>query len=180
MSDEMRQATGWLIRYGQRDLEGDIFTSETNYFIGASGRKSSIPILYEHGMDSTLGLALLGEGSVTVRNEGLWIDATLKLPPMLGGALKRLSRDHLLGWSSGAGGHTVTPRGGKSKPNYIRSWGIVEASLTTRPAMPLMHSHVMIKKFDPDQYVTELQVSMALNQYERIAERIGRMNHVAI
>lgn len=177
-STEMRRAEGWLIRFGQRDFEGDIFTAETDFFLGASGRKSSIPILFEHGQDELLQLALLGEGTVIHKDGGLWMDAVLRVPPVLGSALKRLTRDRLLGWSSGAAGHTVTPRE-RGNGRVIKSWGIAEASLTTRPAMHLVHSHAMIKRLDPQQYATELQARLVLSRYERIAKEIGG-NHVAI
>jgi hypothetical protein len=169
----MRTSHGWLVKFGEVDFEGDVFTEETNFFLGPSGQKANIPVLYEHGRDSLLGLSLLGEGTVSLRDGGLWISATLRVPPMLGSALKRLARDRQIGWSSGAAAH-LTPPLRKGTPNHVKSWAIAEASLTTRPAMKLIHSHAMVKRFNASEYVTELQARLALAEYERIAKEVER------
>lgn len=175
---EMFKARGWLVKFGVRDLENDVFDGGTDFFFPAKAVRE-VPVLYAHGKDSLLQLAMLGEGTVTKEDDGLWIEATLKVPPSLGASLKRLSRDRLIGWSSGSASHLSLKRRGT--PNYIEKWALSEASITVRPAMPLKHSKALISHWSYEQEAMEITARWEQKRLEGILQSIRRQeNNVAV
>ena len=134
---------GYLIRYGnpkEPDLEGDYFTSGTDYGVTDG---SNLPVYYQHGMDGTLKNRRIGRGLVKFDEIGLWLEAQLELRDEYERAIYELAQAGKLGWSSGAAGHLVE-REPVGKAYHIKSWPIAEGSLTPTPAEP-RNSAILLK-----------------------------------
>jgi hypothetical protein len=96
---------GYLVRFTTArdpDLTGDFFTATTNY-----GVHKSAPVLYQHGMDSKLKGRVIGNGTLTPDNVGVWIEAQLELRDEYEKAIYELAQAGKLGWSSGTASHLV-------------------------------------------------------------------------
>ena len=124
---------GYLARFtgpDDTDLEGDFFTSDTKF-----GKVTNPDLLWNHTMDAKVGDRVIGEGTLTKTDAGLWFEGVLEERDEYEKYIARLvdmGKAHL---SSGAVGHMVRrERVGKSW--QIKSWPIYEASLTHTPAEP--------------------------------------------
>lgn len=121
---------GYGVVFGGQDLEGDTFTKETDFWFDRVGRSQII--LYQHGMDSGIKSAVLGQAVKVESNDiGVWLEAQIELSNEYSEAILQLVESGNLGWSSGSVPHLVH-RDAKS----ITSWPIVEFSLTPTPAEP--------------------------------------------
>jgi HK97 family phage major capsid protein/HK97 family phage prohead protease len=124
---------GYGVVWGGADLDGDTFTQETDLWLDRI--TPTPPVLYDHGMDARLGKTVLGRVIKTEPDDiGLWIEAQLDAHAQYLQyieAIRELSEKDALGWSSGSVGHLVERKNG-----IIKSWPIVEFSLTTMPAEP--------------------------------------------
>lgn len=128
-TDDTLVIGGWGVVFGGQDLEGDEFTTETDFWLDRlPGPK---PVLFEHSFDPVLGLKVLGQARVEVRDDGLWVEAQLERHHQYVEQIRRLVEAGALGWSSGAVAHLVRRDG-----NIIKCWPIVEFSLTPVPAEP--------------------------------------------
>lgn len=121
---------GYGVVWGGRDLYATYFTRSTDFWDGKLG----VPItLYDHGFNPEVGRAVIGK--VTRQQDddiGRWIEAELDAHNQYVAALPALLAQAALGWSSGSIQHLVdiAPSG------EIKSWPIVEFSLTPVPAEP--------------------------------------------
>ena len=118
---------GYGIVFGDRDLSGETFLPETNFDLDLVPRKR---VYYDHTLEQVkhaIGQVL------TVREDGigLWIEAQLDRSKDYVDAVLKLIERGVLGWSSGSIPHLVERNGG-----VIKSWPIVEFSLTPTPAEP--------------------------------------------
>ena len=114
------------------DLVGDYFTKSTDFFLEED---SKAVILYDHGLDPTLKARKLGRGTLRVDDVGVWIEAQLELRDAYEKAIYEMAEAGKLGWSSGSAPHLVERQPVK-KSVEIKSWPIVEASLTPMPTEP--------------------------------------------
>lgn len=127
MSDDTAMVGGWGVVFGAQDLDGETFTRETDYMLGLVPDK---PVFYDHTMNSvkhSLGRVVKAE----VGGDGIWIEAELDRHAEYVAHVLKLVEAGALGWSSGSVGHLVRREG-----NVIKTWPVVEWSLTPTPAEP--------------------------------------------
>lgn len=137
------QIGGYLVRYGSPELPDrtatkDYFTPETRF-----GRFVNTPIdlLMHHALPTvkgevnTLADTVLGEGTLKADGEGLWLDGRLDLAvPGVGDLWRQLKADDdAFGLSSGAVSHLVRRVKQENGTHWIKTWPIVEASITPEP-----------------------------------------------
>ena len=124
---------GYLVRYGseqRKDLQGEYFTPETDYGLGWYDRR---PLLYHHGMDTTMRDRVIGViDTMKADDTGIWVEAQLEIANEYVQAVLELVDKGALGWSSGALGYLVE----YGRNGEIKKWPIVEGSLTPTPADP--------------------------------------------
>lgn len=114
-----------------KDLYGQAFVKTTNFAL--DWFKGQRPLLFEHGLDDLVGLDQLGHvRKIDAVEEGLWIEAQLNKRHDYYNAVAQLIADEALGLSSGSAPHLIQV----DSSGVIRSWPILEMSLTTSPANP--------------------------------------------
>lgn len=126
---------GYLILFSTAadpDLSGDYFTKSTDFFFDEQPRAV---VLYDHGLDPTLKARKLGRGALRIDDVGVWVEAQLELRDQYEKAVYAMAEAGKLGWSSGSVPHLVE-RTPVKKSAEIKSWPIVEASLTPMPIEP--------------------------------------------
>lgn len=146
---------GYLVWFGNeelRDLYGEYFTPETNYYLKWFDRR---PMLYQHGFDNTLETATIGyidlvkmdatgvyaEGEIAPDD---WLADQLELRKQYIDRIIYMVDEGKLAWSSGTLSHValVSPDG------KILRWPIVEGSLTPEPAEP--RGTIIVPRFYSD------------------------------
>lgn len=129
---------GYLVRFStpnDPDLTGDYFTKQTDFGI-KNGAKT--PVWFNHRMPFKTrdGREIqisdqIGEGTLTIDDIGVFIDAVLYNRDQY----KKLLAS--LGWSSGTASHLIDRELRGRKTAWIRRWPLgVDASLTFGPAEP--------------------------------------------
>ncbi len=129
LDDNRVTLAGWGVIYGGKDLEGETFTKQTDFWLDRITRTP--PVLYQHGMDAKAARTVMGKATIDERDIGLWLEAQMDLANEYADAVRELAEAGKLGWSSGAVGHLVEREG-----RTITSWPIAEFSLTPTPAEP--------------------------------------------
>lgn len=131
ITDETITVEGWGVIFGDEDLYGDEFKSETDFMLDLVPEKLT---LYDH----TLGAVKNIIGTVTSvemkKNGdigGLWVEAELDRSEAYVEQVVELLEKGVLGWSSGSVPHLVERAG-----SFVKRWPIVEFSLTPTPAEP--------------------------------------------
>jgi HK97 family phage major capsid protein len=127
LTDDTATVAGYGVLFGGADLEGETFASDTDYMLDLAPTKL---VFYDH----TLGDVkhVIGKTiSVEPDEFGLWVEAELDRHKAYVDYVVQLVEKGALGWSSGSVGH-LTRRDGKT----IKTWPIVEMSLTPTPAEP--------------------------------------------
>lgn len=122
---------GYLVRHSgthDPDLTDDYFDNQTDIHA-----PDTLPVLYQHGMDTKMGKRVLGTAKTGRDEVGLWIEAQLDMRDKYEQAIYKLAEQGKLGWSSGALSHLVE-REQVGKSYHIKTWFIGEASLTPTPA----------------------------------------------
>ena len=136
-SDELKalgdgKIGGYLVRYSTAndpDLTADYFDAKTIINV-----PDNIPLLYNHGMDSTLKKRTIGKVIRTeMQDAGVWAEAQMNMRDDYEKAIYAMAEKGKLGFSSGALSHLVE-REPVGKAFHIKSWFIGEASLTPTPA----------------------------------------------
>ena len=124
---------GYMLVWGgadRRDLQGEFFTPQTD--VGLDWYEQR-PVLYHHGLDGALKAAVIGVIDTLRPDEtGLWAEAQLDLHKRYVRAVRRLVDLGVLSWSSGSLPHLVDV----DHDGRIKTWPIVEGSLTPTPAEP--------------------------------------------
>lgn len=120
---------GYGVVYGGEDLTGEGFTKETDFWLDKLG--STPMVMYQHGMDGAVKHAVIGRAAVKQDDIGLWVEAQIDLANEYAAAIRELAERGVLGWSSGSVSHLV-----ERENKVIKSWPIVEFSLTPTPAEP--------------------------------------------
>ncbi len=145
---------GYLIRYSTNqdpDLTDDYFDTLTDI-----QSPDTLPLLYQHGFDKTLGKRVIGKGSVRRDDVGVWLESQLNLRDEYEKAIYAMAENGKLGYSSGALAHLVD-REQIGKAYHIKTWFIGEASLTPTPAEP-RNNVLPIKSLIPSaEAVTETE-----------------------
>lgn len=129
--DKTITVAGWGVVFGGYDLEGDTFTKSTDYQLDLVPIK---PVFYDHtlgSVKSALGAVINVEQKSEDDIDGLWIEAQLDRSREYVGEVIRLVEKGVLGWSSGSIGHLV-----RRDKKSIKTWPVVEWSLTPTPAEP--------------------------------------------
>lgn len=124
---------GYGVLFGGRDLQGEKFVKETDFWFKYLPADMSRPLMWDHAFDRTgPGLAPIGVVKrITQDDLGLWFEATIDRASDFGEMIHRLIEMGVVGASTGAPLHLVERSG-----STIKSWPIVELSLTPTPADP--------------------------------------------
>ena len=136
---------GFLIRFTDhktKDLDGDYFDSDTKLHF-----PETLPTIYQHGLDETIGKTVIGETKAVIQDAGLWAETQLNMRSEYEKAIYEMAKAGKLGYSSGALSHLVE-REQVGKAHHIKTWFVGEASLTPTPADP-MNQVVSIKSLLP-------------------------------
>lgn len=141
----------------QRDLYGDYFTAETDFWLGEYRDQ---PVMYDHAlgqlpleMDAKIprNFKLGRVVKAVVDTIGLWIEAVIEEHNDWAEAVLSLVDQGIMHWSSGSVSHLVT-----YGPDYqIVSWPVVEMSITPTPAEPRQTDIVRLKHFVSNQDTPE-------------------------
>lgn len=141
---------GYLVVWGSaeaRDLQGEYFTPETELGLDYYDNR---PLLYQHGLDDTLGTLKIGTiHSLKKDDIGVWMEAQLDMRQEYARAVARLVEQGALGLSSGTLPHWVTV----DEDGHIRRWIIVEGSATPTPAEPRTNLDVMKALTELDSFL---------------------------
>src|SRR6266567_390863 len=123
---------GYLILYGAKDLVGDIFTPSTELWLDD---KKSLPLLFEHGRTKALKRRRLAQLAIERSDQGIWVEGRLSLDEPGVAPIWQGVKSGAYGWSSGSASHLVerVPRDGAYE---LKSWPVIEASVTRTPAQP--------------------------------------------
>lgn len=136
-SENLGYVKGYLVRYGnpsETDLAKDYFTPNTDFGFPKEAKNVPINLYYNHGFDESVGKAVVGSGTITPDENGLWMEAQIDLATEYGKQIARLAKMGLLGYSSGSTPHMAEKSQLKSGVTEITRWPIAEASLTPTPA----------------------------------------------
>lgn len=126
---------GYLVVFGdptKTDLQGEYFDANTDFGIDWD-ESTKVPVYFNHGADPVFKKRKLGRANLRIDNAGIWSEVILSERDEYEKALVSLARKGVFGLSSGSAGHLIErePRGSAT---YIKSWPIVEASITHTPA----------------------------------------------
>ena len=134
---------GYGVVFGGNDLQGETFTPETDYALDLVPVK---PVYYDHTLNDAVKNTRLGSvGTITPDDIGLWIEAELEKANEYTQAVMKLVAQGVIGWSSGTVAHLARREG-----SVIKSWPIVEFSLTATPAEPRTIGAKQLKALYPE------------------------------
>lgn len=128
MTDDTVTVVGWGVIYGGKDLVGETFTADTDFMLDLVPEK---PVLYDHGMNGRVSTSFIGKAKAIPEDVGIWVEAELDRHNEYMEYVLPLVEKGALGWSSGTVAHLS-----KREGTVIKSWPIVEFSLTPTPAEP--------------------------------------------
>lgn len=114
------------------DLQGDYFTKSTD--LELDGRESLLAI-WDHGLDPVLKRRKLGRAKYRIDDAGVWFETKLDESNDYEKAIYGLAKAGKLGWSTGSAPHLVE-RTPVKKAFELKSWPIIEVSLTHMPVEP--------------------------------------------
>lgn len=121
---------GYMVVFDNVDLYGTKFTKNTDFWEAATS--PTPPLLFDHAQDPKLGLSMIGQVVKKKQDEvGIWFEATLERANKYAEAIATMVRSGKMGVSTGTSPHMMAMDG-----NTIRSWAIIEVSLTPTPAEP--------------------------------------------
>jgi hypothetical protein len=130
---------GYLVRFGDpstADCQGDYFCPPGETYYGKA-MKAGADVMYHHGVGridalaTELGNAIIGDADISVKADGLWVEATINDTRVYAKAEKGE-----LGWSSGSVTRMVKREPMKAGAMKVTAWPIIEATLTPRPVDP--------------------------------------------
>jgi hypothetical protein len=125
---------GWAIIFSDDkspDLTNDYFDNTTDYFFEGE-QKAIRPVLYDHGLDPTMKSTKLARGTVEIKDAGLWFEAQMDLSKAYDAYIYKMAEQKALGVSTGSAPHLIQ-REPVGKAMHIKSWPVVEISLTPMP-----------------------------------------------
>jgi len=154
LDDGSLQVEGVGIPFGGpvngKDLHGQFFSTKTDFAwdLIPDGQR---PLLYQHGLDSTMKTNVIGRWSVKkVDDAGVWVRAQLDARNEYIDEIKELLDSEALGLSSATMGHLVKV---SAKTGEILRWPVVELSLTPNPANPSAYVVKSTSEVAPVEYV---------------------------
>lgn len=150
---------GYAVIFDNVDLYGTKFTKATDFWEASTS--PTPPLLYDHGGDAKLGLSMIGQVTKKTKDEvGIWFEAQLERANQYADAIASMIRSGKMGVSTGTSPHMMAMDG-----NTIRSWAIIEVSLTPIPAEPETISHLAQRKISDalDDLVVAVQEVKALS-----------------
>jgi HK97 family phage prohead protease len=173
LTDTTATIEGYAVVWGGSDLEGEHFSKQTNFWPEAM--PAAPVVLYEHGLDPTIGRTVLGHVVVkTVDDVGLWVQAQIDRSRAYAAHILELVKTGRLGWSTGAVSHLVEKANG-----FIRSWPLVECSLTPTPCEPrTLGARLAAKSITarlPSDVISAAQ-SVAQAEYEKFTALTAEMD----
>jgi len=138
--ESMVTVGGYGVVFGGKDLEGETFQADTDYMLDLVPNKL---VFYEHAQRPDVGhkIGTVASEDVMVDETGLWIQAELDKSAGYVDAVLKLIEKGALGWSSGSVAHLARRDNG-----VIKTWPLVEFSLTPTPAEPRTLGVEVIKK----------------------------------
>src|SRR6202171_4163227 len=143
LNEETGLLGGWGIPFGGpvkdkehaagKDLDGEYFDESTNFCFDWFPNDNR-PVLYDHGTDPEVKLAVVGRqvGKFIDGKLGVWVETQLDMANQYAKYILELAKKGVLGYSSGALGGYVR-RGANGK---MSQWRWVEQTVTVRPANP--------------------------------------------
>jgi len=127
---------GYMVVFDNVDLYGTRFTKNTDFLEDATS--DTPPLLFDHAQDPKLGLSMIGQVTQKKTDEiGIWFEATLERANKYAEAIATMIRSGKMGVSTGTSPHMMAMDG-----DQIRSWAIIEVSLTPTPAEPDTIGHL--------------------------------------
>ena len=130
---------GHLVLFGsptETDLFREYFTGQTDFDFPAEGIELKSAVYYEHALDDAMKGRVLGRGTLSIDEVGVWIDAQLELRDEYERAIYGMVKSGKLSWSSGTAAHLVERESVKGS-TWIRRWPLgIDASLTPDPVDP--------------------------------------------
>jgi len=127
--DDIAVVAGYGVVFGGVDLEGETFTADTDYQLELVPTK---PVFYDHTHNDAIGTKRLGTvKAITADDAGLFVEAELAKSADYVAEVLALVEKGVLGFSSGSIAHLARREGA-----IIKSWPVVEFSLTATPAEP--------------------------------------------
>jgi HK97 family phage major capsid protein len=118
---------GMGIVFNKYDLDGEVFTKDTNFFVDSI---NYVPVLYGHNAKEIK--EVLGKATISsITEEGVLFDIIIKRSNKYFWLIKKLVELGRLGLSTGALPQTLEKDG-----NFIKQWQIGELSLVENPAEP--------------------------------------------
>jgi HK97 family phage major capsid protein len=118
---------GMGIVFNKYDLDGEVFTKNTNFFVDSI---NYVPVLYGHNAKEIK--EVLGKATISsITEEGVLFDIIIKRSNKYFWLIKKLVELGRLGLSTGALPQTLEKDG-----NFIKQWQIGELSLVENPAEP--------------------------------------------
>ena len=138
--DDTVTVGGYGVVFDGQDLEGETFTKDTDFMFDLVPLKL---MLYDHGQNRKVSrkIGVIPNENIKADDVGLWIQGELdKNAEYIDGVLKLID-EGVLGWSSGSVGHLT-----RREKSVIKTWPIVEFSLTPTPAEPRTLGVELIKK----------------------------------
>jgi HK97 family phage prohead protease len=143
---------GYMVVFDNVDLYGTRFTKNTDFW--ESTTSDTPPLMYDHAMDSKLGLQMIGQVTKKKTDEvGIWFEAQLDKANKFAEAIATMVRSGKMGVSTGTSPHMMSMDG-----DVISSWPILEVSLTPTPAEPDTIEHLSQRKWE--EAVENLNVAL--------------------
>jgi HK97 family phage major capsid protein len=136
LTETTATVAGYGVVFGGKDLYGETFSADTDFALDLVPSK---PVLYDHNLGTVkhwIGKVV----KVAPDDNGLWVEAELQRNTEYVTQVLALIEKGALGWSSGTAGHMAKREGG-----VIKSWPVLEFSLTPTPAEPRTLGVEMIK-----------------------------------
>lgn len=123
----------------RKDLQGEYFTPETDTMHQVY---KSVPALFHHGLDPTIGLEVIGHRVKAEKvDEGLWVEDWLDRSSTYWEMVEPLLNANVLHYSPGSAPHLVR----KAKDGRLLSYPVIEDTLTVTPAQHRTRPVVQIK-----------------------------------
>ena len=150
--------SGYGVVFNSIDLDGESFTKETDFGLG---NFNQLPVFYSHNTKEIKGV--IGSATVnSVDDTGILFDIIIKRSNKYLAIVKKLAEMGRLGLSTGG-----MPQNAERDGNTIKTWNLIEISVTETPAEFLTLSLTELKEFsEMIKDITEESVeeSQELNQ----------------
>ncbi len=128
LTDDHAMIAGYGVVFGGLDVTGDTFVADTEFDVKrAVGR----PVLYDHTLQAEVQHEIGQIKAIEADDTGLWFEAQLDRRQKYVEHVIKLIEQGALGYSTGSVPHLVRRDAGT-----IKSWPIIEISLTPTPAEP--------------------------------------------